>query len=313
MNDYMAKSRGTRQAIKSRAVLFLLPAFICFTISFIVPFAQGIYLSFCDFNIPRDAQFTGLDNYTAAFSDPSFGSAFRNTLLFTLASVIFINVPAFLLALFLSEKFKGVSLFRTAFFIPNLIGGVVLGYIWSMIFDGILHYFSTYLTANPTFGFWALVILVAWQQIGYMMIIYIAGFQAVPADMMEAADIDGASSLQRLFRIVLPNMLPSISICVFLSLTNGFKLFDQNLALTGGAPIRTLENGMQIKTTELLALNIYSTYNINRNWHGTAQAKAVIFFLLVGAFALAQQYLTNREDRETAGRKRFRKKGAEKA
>ena len=306
MNDFTAKSRGIRRSIRMRAPLFLLPAFICFAISFIVPFAQGIYLSFCDFNIPKDASWTGLDNYSAVFADPSFGSAFRNTFFFTLASVIVINIPAFLLAMFLSEKFRGVSLFRTAFFIPNLIGGVVLGYIWSMIFDGILHYFGTYLTASPTFGFWALVILVAWQQIGYMMIIYIAGFQSIPSDMLEAADIDGASPVQRLFRIVLPNMLSAISVCVFLTLTNGFKLFDQNLALTGGAPIKTLENGMQIKTTELLALNIYSTYNINRNWHGTAQAKAVIFFLLVGVMALTQQVLTNRE-------KRSGKKGADKA
>ncbi len=306
MNDFTAKSRGIRRSIRMRAPLFLLPAFICFAISFIVPFAQGIYLSFCDFNIPKDASWTGLDNYSAVFADPSFGSAFRNTFFFTLASVIVINIPAFLLAMFLSEKFRGVSLFRTAFFIPNLIGGVVLGYIWSMIFDGILHYFGTYLTASPTFGFWALVILVAWQQIGYMMIIYIAGFQSIPSDMLEAADIDGASPVQRLFRIVLPNMLSAISVCVFLTLTNGFKLFDQNLALTGGAPIKTLENGMQIKTTELLALNIYSTYNINRNWHGTAQAKAVIFFLLVGVMALTQQFLTNRE-------KRSGKKGADKA
>lgn len=307
--EHMAKNNGIRRSIKLWAPLFVLPAFVCFCISFVIPFVQGIYLSFCSFNIPKDASFTGFDNYIAAFSDPGFAAAFGNTLLFTIASVIVINVPAFFIALFLSDKFKGVNLFRTAFFVPNLIGGVVLGYIWSMLFDGILHYFGTYLTADPVFGFWGLVILVAWQQIGYMMIIYIAGFQSLPTDMLEAADIDGASSLQRLFRIVAPNMVSSISICVFLTLTNGFKLFDQNLALTGGAPIKTLENGMQLKTTELLALNIYSTYNINRNWHGTAQAKAVIFFLIVGAFSLLQQYLTNRE--ENPDRKKADKGGAD--
>lgn len=295
--EHMVRNKGIRRSIKRWAPLFVMPAFICFVISFVFPFIQGIYLSFCDFNIPKDAEFSGLDNYIAAFSDPTFGSAFMNTMLFTVASVIVINIPAFFIALFLSDRFIGVDLFRTAFFVPNLIGGVVLGYIWSMLFDGILNYFGTYLTASSVFGFWGLVILVAWQQIGYMMIIYIAGFQSISTEMLEAADIDGASPSQRLFGIVLPNMLPSISICVFLTITNGFKLFDQNLALTGGAPIKTLENGMQFKTTELLALNIYSTYNINSNWHGTAQAKAVVFFIIVGAFALLQQHLTNRGEK----------------
>lgn len=291
----MVKNSGIRRAIRLWAPLFILPAFVCFVISFVIPFGQGIYLSFCEFNIPKDAAWSGMDNYTAAFADPSFGRAMLNTFLFAVVSVIVINVPAFFIAYFLSGKFKGVNLFRTAFFVPNLIGGVVLGYIWSMIFDGILRYFGTYLIASPMYGFWGLVILVAWQQIGYMMIIYIAGFQSVPTDMLEAADIDGATRSQTLFRVILPNMISSISVCVFLSLTNGFKLFDQNLSLTGGAPIKTLENGMQVNTTELLALNIYNTYGINRHWHGTAQAKAVIFFLIVGGVSLLQQYLTNRE------------------
>ncbi len=305
----MVRNKSIRRSIKLWAPLFVMPAFICFFISFIVPFVQGMYLSFCNFNIPKDAVLTGFDNYIAAFSDPTFGSAFVNTLLFTLASVIAINVPAFFIALFLSDKFRGSVLFRTAFFVPNLIGGVVLGYIWSMIFDGILNYFGTYLTANSAYGFWGLVILVAWQQIGYMMIIYIAGFQSIPTEMLEAADIDGALPSQRLLRIVIPNMISSFSICVFLTITNDFKLFDQNLALTDGAPIKTLENGMQLKTTELLALNIYSTYNINRNWHGTAQAKAVIFFIIVGAFSLLQQYLTNRPETSRLEKKKAKKAG----
>ncbi|MCR5168718.1 MAG: sugar ABC transporter permease [Oscillospiraceae bacterium] len=301
--DHTAKNRSIRRSIKAWAPLFVLPSFVCFFVSFVSPFIQGIYLSFCNFNIPKDAKWVGIENYTAAFSDPGFGTAFLNTFLFAAASIIAINIPAFFAAFFLSEKFRGVKLFRTAFFVPNLIGGVVLGYIWSMLFDGILRYFGTYLTASPAYGFWGLVILVAWQQIGYMMIIYIAGFQSIPADMLEAADIDGASPAQKLFGITLPNMISSISICVFLTLTNGFKMFDQNLALTGGAPIKTLENGMQLKTTELLALNIYSTYNINRNWHGTAQAKAVVFFLIVGAFSLLQQYLTNRDSSKVSRKK----------
>jgi raffinose/stachyose/melibiose transport system permease protein len=231
------------------------------------------------------------------FRDTSFWHAFLITCLYAIASIICVNVPAFFIAYLLKEKFKGVTLFRASFFLPNLIGGVVLGYIWSMLFDGILSRFGTYLTASPVFGFWGLVILVAWQQIGYMMIIYIAGFTALPEEMLEASQMDGANRFQRMTKIIIPNMKASIAICTFLTLTNSFKMFDQNLALTGGQPIRTLENGMQLKTTELLAMNIYSTYQINNHWHGTAQAKAVIFFLLVAAFGALQLYAT-REKKE---------------
>jgi raffinose/stachyose/melibiose transport system permease protein len=190
---------------------------------------------------------------------------------------------------------RGSNLFRTVFLMPNLIGGVVLGYIWSLIFDGILKQYSTYLTANATYGFWGLVILVAWQQIGYMMIIYIAGLQSVPEDTLEAAKIDGANGWQCLLKVIIPNVMPSITICTFLTLTNSFKLFDQNMALTGGAP-SIIQEGVKINATELLALNIYSTYNIGKNWHGVAQAKAVIFFVLVAVLALAQQAATRSKE-----------------
>ena len=178
---------------------------------------------------------------------------------------------------------------------PNLIGGVVLGYIWSMIFDGILKHYGTYLTSNATYGFWGLVILVAWQQIGYMMIIYIAGLQSVPEDMLEAAKIDGANGTQTLFRVIIPNVMPSITVCTFLTLTNSFKLFDQNMALTGGLP-NVIMNGTKVNMSELLALNIYNTYNISKKWHGVAQAKAVIFFILVAVLALTQQFATRRKE-----------------
>ena len=190
---------------------------------------------------------------------------------------------------------RGANLFRTVFFMPNLIGGVVLGYIWSMIFDGILKRYSTYLTANATYGFWGLVILVAWQQIGYMMIIYIAGLQSVPEDMLEAAKIDGATGAQSLFRVIIPNVMPSVTVCTFLTLTNSFKLFDQNMALTGGLP-NVIVNGAKVNMTELLALNIYSTYTISKKWHGVAQAKAVVFFILVAVLALTQQFVTRRKE-----------------
>ena len=324
-NDMSAvNSLQIRRPIKRWFPIFILPTFICFFIGFVWPFLQGIYLSFCNFMTPKDAELTltqaleaakkdpsliteaGSEfaynmqgffrNYIKAFEDPSFGRAFWNTAGFAVVSIILINVIAFAIAYALTQKMRGSNLFRTVFFMPNLIGGVVLGYIWSMIFDAILQKSGTFLLAKPEFGFWGLVILVAWQQIGYIMIIYIAGLQAVSEDMLEAAHIDGANGWQSLFRVTIPNVMPSITICTFLTLTNSFKMFDQNMALTGGAPVQTLVDGSQIKTTELLALNIYSTYNINRNWHGVAQAKAVIFFILVAVLALAQLSATRSKE-----------------
>ena len=284
-----------RRPIQRWAPLFILPTFAAFCIGFIWPFLQGIYLSFCTFNVAKDAKWVGIQNYLKVFSDAGFANAFWNTAAFAVVSIILINVLAFTIAYALTQKMRGANLFRTVFFMPNLIGGVVLGSIWSMIFDGILKQYNTYLTANETYGFWGLVILVAWQQIGYMMIIYIAGLQAVPEDMLEAAKIDGATGSQTLFRVIIPNVMPSITICTFLTLTNSFKLFDQNMALTGGMP-SIMVDGAKINTTELLALNIYSTYNINKNWHGVAQAKAVIFFILVAVLALTQQAATRSKE-----------------
>ena len=275
--------------------LFLLPTFMAFFIGFVWPFMQGIYLSFCSFNTPKDGEWVGLSNYVKVFNDAGFMNAFKNTALFAVVSIVIINLIAFFIAYALTQKMRGANLFRTVFFMPNLIGGVVLGYIWSMIFDGILAKYNTYLTANATYGFWGLVILVAWQHIGYMMIIYVAGFQAVPEDMLEAAVIDGATKWQTLFHVIIPNMMGSIATCTFLTLTNSFKMFDQNMALTGGAP-SVMANGAKINMTELLALNIYSTYNINKNYHGVAQAKAVVFFILVAVLALAQQYVTRKKE-----------------
>jgi len=286
-----------QRPIRRFAPVFILPTFAAFCIGFIWPFIQGIYLSFCNFNTPKDATWKGLENYAKVFSDAGFLNAFKNTAGFAVVSIILINVVAFTIAYVLTQKIRGANLFRTVFFMPNLIGGVVLGYIWSMIFDAILKQYGTYLTANGTYGFWGLVILVAWQQIGYMMIIYIAGLQAVPEDMLEAARIDGASKWETLLHVTIPNIMPTITICTFLTLTNSFKLFDQNLALTGGLP-SVIQNGAKVNITELLALNIYSTYNINKNYHGVAQAKAVIFFILVAVLALAQQAATRSKEVE---------------
>ena len=223
--------------------------------------------------------------------------SFGYTAVFAVVSLVIINVLAFMVAYVLTREIKGSNIFRTVFFMPNLIGGIVLGYIWSMIFDGILSQFDTSILQESTWGFWGLIILLCWQQIGYMMIIYIAGLQSVPGDMLEAAKIDGASGAQTLFRVIIPNVMPSITICTFLSLTNGFKLFDQNLALTGGLPFIIQPDGSAIKTTEMLALNIYSTfYGQGASAPGYAQAKAVIFFILVAALGLLQMSFTRKRE-----------------
>ncbi len=291
------KTTSVRGMTKKWWPLFLGPVVVAFVIGFVWPFIQGIYLSFCKFRLIKDAQFIGFGNYIKAFQDASFRHAFWYTALFAVVSLVLINVLAFIVAYFLTQGIKGSNLFRTVFFMPNLIGGIVLGYIWSMIFDGILSHFGTSILMSSKYGFWGLIILMCWQQIGYMMIIYIAGLQNVPGDMLEAAKIDGASKVQTLFKVTIPNVMPSITICMFLSLTNGFKLFDQNLALTAGQPFLIQADGSAIKTTEMLALNIYNTfYSSNATSQGTAQAKAVIFFVLVAALGLAQLAYTRKRE-----------------
>ena len=286
-----------RNPTRRWAWLFLGPVIAAFAIGFVWPFLQGIYLSFCKFRLISDAQLEGFGNYAKAFADPSFLHAFWYTALFALVSLVLINVLAFTVAYLLTQGIKGSNLFRTVFFMPNLIGGIVLGYIWSMIFDGILSKYGTSILLDTKLGFWGLIILMLWQQIGYMMIIYIAGLQAVPEDMLEAAKIDGASKWQTLFRVTIPNVMPSITICTFLSLTNGFKLFDQNLALTAGQPFIIQSDGSVIKTTEMLALNIYNTfYGSNSTSPGVAQAKAVLFFILVAGLGLLQLAYTRKRE-----------------
>ena len=271
------------KAVKKYWPIFLVPTMAAFLIGFIIPFIEGIYLSFCNFTTIKDAKFVGIQNYIEAFKDSNFLGSFKFTTLFAIVSLVWINVLAFLIALALTQNIKGKNIFRTVFFMPNLIGGIVLGYVWQLIFDGIFVKFDTALKLNETLGFWGLVILVGWQQIGYMMIVYIAGLQAIPGDIQEAAMIDGATRMQRLFKITIPNMMPSITICTFLTITNSFKLFDQNLALTGGEPLHK---------TEMLALNIYSTFYGRVGAEGVGQAKAVVFFIIVVAIGLLQLKLT---------------------
>ena len=294
----MAKSGNSIKGSTRRwAWLFMGPVVAAFCIGFVWPFFQGIYLSFCKFRLTSDAQFIGVGNYAAALSDASFQHSFWYTALTAVVSLVLINVLAFAVAYALTQNIKGSNLFRTVFFMPNLIGGIVLGYIWSMIFDGILASYNTSILLNTTYGFWGLIILMCWQQIGYMMIIYIAGLHAVPEDMLEAAKIDGANKWETLFQVTIPNVMPSITICMFLSLTNGFKLFDQNLALTGGLPYIINPDGSTVNTTEMLALNIYNTfYTSGAASRGVAQAKAVLFFILVAGLGLAQLAYTRKRE-----------------
>ena len=290
-------SRLIRRPIQRMVWLFLLPTFAAFCIGFLYPFLKGAFLSFCKFKLTSQWTWVGFDNYVKAFSDSSFLHAFWYTALFALVSVAFINVLAFTVAYFLTKGIKGSNLFRTVFFMPNLIGGIVLGYIWSMIFDGILVKYNTSVVLVSKYGFWGLIILICWQQVGYMMIIYIAGLQAVPEDMLEAARIDGATRWQTLWKVTIPNMMSSFTICIFLTLTNGFKLFDQNLALTAGRPFLQQPDGSVVKTTEMLALNIYNAfYSSSGNNRGTAQAKAVLFFILVAAIGLIQLRSTRKKE-----------------
>ena len=277
-------------AIKKYWPVFLLPTLAAFIIGFIWPFIWGIYLSFHKFTTISKTTFVGLANYVKVFEDATFVNAFWFTAKFTIVSTIVINVIAFMLALALTRGLKGTNVFRTVFFLPNLIGGIVLGYIWQILLNGILTNMGLPLLAlNANYGFWGLIILMCWQQIGYMMIIYIAGLQNVPGDLLEAASIDGATSIQTLIKVKLPMVMPSITICSFLTLTNSFKLFDQNLALTGGEPA---------KASQMLALNIYDTFYARSGpqWKGIGQAKAVVFFLLVIVIALVQLYFTRRKE-----------------
>ena len=278
-----------QKTLKRYFPIFVLPTLIAFSFAFIIPFVMGAYLSFCKFKTITNAQFVGLGNYIKIFADKDFVNAFGFTLKFSVVSIVTINVFAFILALALTRKIKGTNLFRTVFFMPNLIGGIILGYIWQQMINAVLLKYETTLVANPTYGFWGLIILMNWQMIGYMMIIYVAGLQNVPTDLIEAAEIDGATSLQTLFKVKIPMVMPSITICLFLTVSNSFKLFDQNLALTAGAPS---------KKTAMLALDIYNTFYGRSGFEGVGQAKAVLFFIVVAVIALGQLVLTRRKEVE---------------
>lgn len=275
---------------KSNFLVFVLPTLIAFSISFLIPFIMGLFLSFCEFQTVSDATFVGIKNYIEIFTrDETFLNSLFFTLKFTIVSVITINLFAFILALLLTKEIPFTKLFRTVFFMPNLVGGIVLGYIWQVIINGVLYKFGYSITSDATFGFIGLVILMNWQMIGYMMVIYIAGISTIPNDILEAARVDGANSFTILRKITIPSVMPSITICLFLTITNSFKLFDQNLALTNGAPSYK---------TQMVALDIYNTFYSRTGFEGVGQAKAVIFFIIVALFALVQLRLTKSREVE---------------
>lgn len=285
------RSKYMEKTLSKYFAVFALPTLIAFSISFLIPFIMGIYLSFTEFTTVTNSSWVGLDNYRKVFLEsPEFMNALWFTVKFTVVSVISINLFAFLMALLLTRGIKGTNLARTVFFMPNLIGGIVLGYIWQLIINGVLLNFGVDITFKADYGFWGLIILMNWQMIGYMMIIYIAGIQNIPAELNEAAVIDGASSFQKLRNITLPMIMPSITICTFLTLTNSFKLFDQNFSLTAGAPGRQ---------TSMLALDIYHTFYGRNGYEGVGQAKAVIFFLMVASIAFIQLRLTRQKEIES--------------
>lgn len=278
------------KALRKWFPVFVLPTLAAFILGFIWPFIQGIYLSFCKFITVDNAQWVGLQNYVKALTDTSFTDSFWFTVAFAVVSTILINVIAFMVALALTREIKGTNVFRTVFFMPNLIGGIVLGYIWQILLNAILSNLAQPLLAlNSNAGYWGLIILMCWQQIGYMMIIYIAGLQNVPGELLEAAQIDGSTPLQTLIHVKLPMVMSSITVCLFLTITNSFKLFDQNLSLTGGEPSHA---------TEMLALNIYNTFYTRSGpqWKGIGQAKAVLFFILVVVIALTQLRATRSKE-----------------
>ena len=268
-------------------LFFVGPTLIAFTIAFIVPFIMGIFLSFSSFTTMADVRWVGFGNYVRAFSNPDFLNALGFSALFTLVSVVFINVAAFFLALLLTRGYRGTNVFRTMIFMPNLIGGIVLGYIWQFIINGFLSIFGVTITVDPKYGFWGLVLLSNWQFIGYMMIIFIAGIQNIPNDILEAAKIDGAGRLMALHKIIVPLVMPSITITLFMTITNSFKMFDQNLALTAGLPA---------KRTAMLALDIFSTFYNRAGWEGVGQAKALMFFIMVVVISLVQISITRRRE-----------------
>lgn len=279
-----------QSSLKKYFPIFVLPTLLAFLIAFLVPFVIGFVLSFADFTTITDASFVGLDNYKQAFTQrEGFIDSFVFTTLVVIVSIVTVNLFAFAIAWTLTRKLKGTNFFRTVFFMPNLIGGIVLGYTWQSMINAVLAKYGTTIVADWKYGYLGLIVLINWQLVGYMMIIYIAGLQNVPPELIEAAEIDGAGRWEILRHVTIPMVMPSITICLFLTLSNTFKLFDQNLALTNGAPR---------SQTEMVALNIVNTMFNRVGVEGVGQAKAVIFVVVVVVIAMFQLRATRSREVE---------------
>lgn len=276
------------KALKKYFPIFAGPTLLAFLIAFIVPFFMGLYLSFTKFTTLTNARWVGTENYAKAFAERSgFVHALGFTAAVSVISIITVNLGAFVLAYLLTRKLRGTNFFRSVFFMPNLIGGIVLGYTWQVMLNAILQHWDQTIVNDWHLGMAGLILLVNWQLMGYMMIIYIAGLQNVPPELIEAAQIDGASRWGTLRNVTIPMVMPSITICLFLTLANTFKMYDQNLALTNGAPL---------KQTQMAALNIVEAMYKQVGKQGVAQAEAVIFFVIVAVIALIQLRATRSKE-----------------
>ena len=280
-------------------IIFLFPLLFAFAVTVIIPLILGIGYSFTDWNGIKLTGFVGLANYARMFKQPSFLWSILLTFLFVVFNMILVNLVAFLLALLCTSRIKGLGFFRAAYFLPNLIGGIVLGYIWQFIFSNVVTKFTgTYSMLSDTkTAFVAIIIVYIWQYAGYIMLIYITGLNTIPGDVLEASAIDGANPLQTLFNIKIPMIAPTITICTFLTLTSAFKQFDVNLALTNGKGSVQFLGEYIANGTEMLALNIYSTAVIN-NDYALGQAKAVLFFIILAAVSIMQVRISNKKEVE---------------
>lgn len=276
--------------------LFLSPILLAFLFVIVLPLFYGIYYSFTNWNGIGTPVFKGFSNYARILTDVDFRNSIFFTVKFVIASVIIINTVGLALALLVTQEIKGKTLFRTIFFMPNLIGGLILGFIWQFVFlEGFnaigeaigFEALKGWLSTTNT-GFWGLVILTTWQMAGYIMIIYIAHLEGVPQELIEAAKIDGANPFQVLWNIIFPLVAPAFTVSIFLTVSNSFKLYDQNLSLTGGAPF---------KSTQMIAMNIYNTA-FSDNKMAYAQSKAILFFIVVASISLIQVYYNKKKEVE---------------
>lgn len=286
--------------------LFILPCAFAFVMVIIIPFVLGIYYSMTDWNgVNPIITWVGFSNFTKMFSEPQFIYAFLITLMFTVINIVLVNIVGFLMSLLATSRVRGRNFYRAGFFIPNLIGGIVLGYIWQFIFNNVfvdvgntlnILALEKSLIARKETVIWAMSFVNTWQYAGYIMMIYVASIQSIPGSVMEAASVDGANYTTRIFKIMIPMMASAFTITLFLTLTTSFKQFDLNSALTNGGPAMRFMGGA-IRSSQLLAMDIYRTAN-QFNLMAQAQAKAVVFFIILVVFSLVQVYLNKRKEVE---------------